>query len=424
MDRARKEYSSEEGRPLLRMIFFFSLSFTCSVLGHQASAFEWTTDAAANQGMCVSATIPGLCSKKLDALKVSQTGDIIIIRNDKIIFEWYASGAGPAGVDHGRNTSLMGTWSSVTKSLIGATSMAYAYDHCGLKDTDLASKYLPSWTDLLTYEATAPGTWPSDPSWGNKHRYTRLAMLASHMSGLADNHMAAAVADSDSCKAGKQPLATHWQPYEARFWDGAAAPNDPWTISRIRAPYSPLVTDKTMVGKVYQYSNSGTALLGYAITKACKNSPAAANDDTIRDIMQNKIFNRIDFTGSSSWGLDRAVAVGGMTLYNSWGQLKITPGGAAKLGRLYLNNGIWDNAVVLRPTTVALATRPTTWSSNYSDDRLQGLRYGWAFRTNQNRWATYSAAFGVATERPRSAPAPTGPSAPATGSSWSIPCTT
>ena len=98
-----------------------------------ASAFVWATDSAADQGMCVSATIPGLCKQKLDALKVSQTGDIIIIRNDKIIFEWYAPGAGPAGSGHGRNTSVMGTWSSVTKSLIGATSMAYAYDHCGLR---------------------------------------------------------------------------------------------------------------------------------------------------------------------------------------------------------------------------------------------------------------------------------------------------
>ena len=85
------------------MLIVFS-SLVASSLSHPAFAFEWTTDAAANQGMCVSATIPGLCSKKLDALKVSQTGDIIIIRNDKIIFEWYASGAGPAGVDHGRNT--------------------------------------------------------------------------------------------------------------------------------------------------------------------------------------------------------------------------------------------------------------------------------------------------------------------------------
>ena len=51
-----------------------------------ASAFEWATDSAADQGMCVSATIPGLCKQKLDALKVSQTGDIIII---------------PAGTPHG-----------------------------------------------------------------------------------------------------------------------------------------------------------------------------------------------------------------------------------------------------------------------------------------------------------------------------------
>ena len=364
------------------------------VAADPASAFEWTTDSAADQGMCVSATIPGLCKQKLDALKVSQTGDIIVIRNDKIIFEWYASGAGPAGSGHGRNTSLMGTWSSVTKSLIGATSMAYAYDHCGLRDTDLASKYIPGWLDQGTYTATSPGNWPTDPDWGNKHRYTRLAMLASHMSGLADNHSAADLADIEQCQAGNQPLATHWQPYEARFWDMAAAPNDPWTIARRRAPYSRLVTDKTMVGKVYQYSNSGVAMLGYAVTKACSDSTAAANDDTIRDIMQNKIFNRIDFNGSgSSWALDRAVAVDGMTLYNNWGQLKITPGGAAKLGRLYLNNGIWDNAVVLQPSTVALATRPTTWSRNYSNDRLQGLRFGWTFWHNDKQWATYSAKF-------------------------------
>src|SRR3954451_15831570 len=203
-------------------------------------------------------------------------------------------------------------------------------------------------------------------------------MLASHMSGLADNHSAAEIVDIEACKAGDQPVATHWQPYETKFWDEAAAPDDPWTISRIRAPYSPLVTDKTKVGKVYQYSNSGTALIGYAVTKACRSSPAASNDDTLKDIMQNRIFNRIDYTGAnSSWSISGPITVDGLALYNNWGQLRITPGGAAKLGRLYLNNSIWGNSRVLQPTRVALATRPTVWSSNYSDDRLQGLRYGW-----------------------------------------------
>src|SRR4051794_3915979 len=139
----------------------------------------------------------------------ARPADLIVIRNDRIIFEWYASGGG-----HGRNTSLMGTWSSVAKSLVGATSMAYAYDHCGLKDTDLVSTYIPSWANVGTgtYTATAPGNWPADPLWGSKHRYTRLGMLASHMSGLADNHHAAEIVDIKSCQSGNQPVARQWLP--------------------------------------------------------------------------------------------------------------------------------------------------------------------------------------------------------------------
>src|SRR4051794_5618999 len=74
------------GQELLWHPLIIALTFAGLDVSRQASAFEWTTDAATNQGMCVSATIPGLCTNKLDALKVRQTGDLIVIRNDRIIF--------------------------------------------------------------------------------------------------------------------------------------------------------------------------------------------------------------------------------------------------------------------------------------------------------------------------------------------------
>src|SRR5262245_53669444 len=86
-----------------------------AVLGatvEQSSAFEWEAATPASQGMS---------REKLDALlavmEQKKTKAFLVIRNDKIVYEWYAADHGPK-VKHGT--------ASLAKALVGGLSLAVA----------------------------------------------------------------------------------------------------------------------------------------------------------------------------------------------------------------------------------------------------------------------------------------------------------
>src|SRR3954447_12397819 len=119
-----------------------------------AEPFTWQTAAPASQGMS---------AEKLDALKdalaVRKTTGFLVVRNDTIVYEWYAPGWS-ATKPHGT--------ASLAKALVGGMAVAVAVtDGCVALD-DPVAKFVPQWR--------------GDPQ---KSKIT-IRQLGSHTSGLAD----------------------------------------------------------------------------------------------------------------------------------------------------------------------------------------------------------------------------------------------
>ena len=94
-----------------------------------------------------------------DRLAALKTNALLVIRHDKIVYEWYAEGHGPE--------RKQGT-ASLSKAIVGGTSLMVALQDRRLQADDLASKYIPPWR--------------SDPQ---KSRIT-IRHVATHTSGIED----------------------------------------------------------------------------------------------------------------------------------------------------------------------------------------------------------------------------------------------
>ena len=166
------------------------VSFT-ALLAASAFAFEWEKATPESQGFS---------SQKLEAfrsnLEARNTKALLVIRNDAIVCEWYAQGHA-ADKPHGT--------ASLAKAIVGGLSLAVAMSDGRIALDDPATKYIPQWRD--------------DP---RKSRIT-LRQLGSHTSGIED-------AEADGLPHEKL---TGWK---GDFWKRLAVPDDPFTISRDRAP--------------------------------------------------------------------------------------------------------------------------------------------------------------------------------------------
>ncbi|MCI0525503.1 MAG: beta-lactamase family protein, partial [Acidobacteria bacterium] len=173
-----------------------------------ANTFVWQTATPESQGMS---------SAKLAALKDDlarrKTRAFLVIRNDKIVYEWYADGQS--------STKLQGT-ASLAKAIVGGLSLAVAMTDGKIALDDLASKYAPEWRD--------------NPS---KSKIT-IRHLGSHTSGLSDS-------TTKGVKHEEQPS------WKGAFWKRQPPPHDPFTIAR---DLTPLLFEP---GKQFQYSNPGIA---------------------------------------------------------------------------------------------------------------------------------------------------------------------
>jgi len=117
--------------------------------------FEWQKATPESQG---------LSGQKLDALKDElarrRTRVLLVIRNDKIVYEWYAEGNNQA--------KTQGT-ASLAKALVGGLSLGVAVSDGRIQLDDLAMKYIPVWKDDA------------------KKSTITIRQLGSHTSGLADS---------------------------------------------------------------------------------------------------------------------------------------------------------------------------------------------------------------------------------------------
>src|SRR3954468_10833206 len=180
-----------------------------------AEQFEWQSATPDSQGMS---------AQKLDALKEvlaqKKTKAFLVIRNDKIVYEWYAPGHSA--------TNPHGT-ASLAKAIVGGLALAVAITDGRIALDDSATKFIP--------------VWKSDP---HKSLIT-IRHLGSHTSGLAD---------AEERELPHEKLSG----WKGDFWKRLNPPNDPFTIARDLTPavFSP--------GERIQYSNPAIGMMAYALT--------------------------------------------------------------------------------------------------------------------------------------------------------------
>ncbi len=253
----------------------------------------------------------GMSSKKLDELKThlaaQDTKTFLVIRNDKIVYEWYASDYSP--------TKKHGT-ASLAKALVGGLSLGIALTDKRIALDDKVAKYVPQWA--------------SDP---RKSQIT-VRELGSHTSGLDD---------AESKRTPHDQL-TGWK---GAFWKQESPPNDPFSLAR---DLDPVIFDP---GTRIQYSNPGIAMLTYAVAASMRDAPV----DDVRVLLRDRVFRPIGIP-DDDWtvGYGKTTHVDGLPLVGAWGGASLTARAAARIGRLVIREGDWEGRQILSKEAVRQVT--------------------------------------------------------------------
>src|SRR4051812_29132214 len=93
--------------------------------------FAWRTATPESQGMSAAKL-----AELKDALAARKTAAFLVVRNDAIVYEWYAAGHGPA--------KKQGT-ASLAKALVGGMSLGVALTDGRIALDDPVAKFVPQW---------------------------------------------------------------------------------------------------------------------------------------------------------------------------------------------------------------------------------------------------------------------------------------
>src|SRR6185437_10875327 len=299
-----------------------------------APTFEWQTSTPEEQGMS-SARLAAL----RDELRKRQTHSFLVIRNDRIVYEWYSPEFGP---DKRHGTA------SLAKALVAGLALGVAISDGAIALDDRASKFIPLWKD------------------DHRKGGITIRQLGSHTSGLDD---------AEEASTPHEKL-TGWK---GEFWKRNPAPNDPFTIARDQTParFEP--------GKQLQYSNPGIGLLTYCTTFAIKNSP----DKDVRTLLRNRVMRPIGVADRDwSVGYGQTFTVDGLPLVASWGGGSYTPRAVARIGRLVLREGDWDECKLLSRAAI----RQVTNSAGLPGDCGMGW---WTNASGRYPWLPRDAVYGA-----------------------------
>jgi len=273
----------------------------------RADEFRWETATPESQGMA---------SPKLKALAESLaargTKAFLVIRDDKIVYEWYAEG-------HSRSEKHY--TASMAKALVGGVSLAIAIDDGLIALDDATAKSVPQWKD--------------DP---RKSQIT-IRHLGSHTSGLQD----AWVAEEATAGVDQKDFSG----WEGEFWrwrasDGPAG-EDAFTLARDAAP---VLFDP---GTASHYSNPGIGMLTYAVTASLR----GAEHTDVRSLLRDRVMRPIGVPdGEWSCGYGRTETVDGLPLVASWGGGSYSANATARVARLMLRRGDWEGEQLIDPHAV------------------------------------------------------------------------
>ncbi|MCZ6673319.1 MAG: serine hydrolase, partial [Verrucomicrobia bacterium] len=280
---------------------------TCLQLIGQNSSFEWRVSEPENQGMSY---------KKLEQLTANliqrDTKGFLVIRNDTIVYEWYAPNRGRASKHY---------TASMAKALVGGVSMAVAMTDGLIYPDDPVSKFVPQWkTDPLKSQIT-------------------LKHLGSHTSGIQDANFR-----NESEGNVKQDDFPGW---DGDFWrwrsDKHPSNRDAFTLSRDMAPI--LFTP----GTDFHYSNPGIAMLSYAVTASLKGS---VHTD-VRTLLRERIMKPIGVPEEEwSCGYGKVESLDGLPIVANWGGGSFSANATARVARLMLRQGDWNGQQLLSPDAI------------------------------------------------------------------------
>jgi CubicO group peptidase (beta-lactamase class C family) len=269
----------------------------------QVRTFQWQKASPASQGMDGAR----LADMK-DSLAERHTKALLVIRNDRIVYEWYQEGHGP---DKRHYTA------SMAKAIVGGVSLAVAMSDGLVALDDQAVRYVPQWKGD-----------------SRKSKIT-IRQLGSHTSGIED-------AEADNLPHEKL---VGWK---GDFWKRPAPPHDPFTLARDAAPllFEP--------GAKMQYSNPGIAMLTYCVTASLRNAP----HKDVRTLLRERIMRPIG-VGDEEWsvGYGKTYIVDGLPLVGSWGGGGYTARAVARVGRLMLRQGDWQGRRLISAEAVRQVTR-------------------------------------------------------------------
>jgi CubicO group peptidase (beta-lactamase class C family) len=273
----------------------------------------YLTAAICAAGICYAADFPfpqeaperhGMSREALDRwrdrLASLHTKALLVVRDDKIVYEWYAPDADA--------NQKQGT-ASLAKAIVGGNSLMLALDDGRIGVDDRASKYIPAWR--------------GDPQ---KSAIT-IRQLATHTSGIED-------AEQDGIEHMQLPG------WKGAFW---RRDPDPFSVAIHQAPviFPP--------GTKNAYSNPGMAALAYAVTASLR----AAPQTDIRALLKERLFDPLGIPDSHwSIGYGRSYSVDGFELYANWGGGAFTPRATTRIGQLMLHEGQWDGKRLVRRATV------------------------------------------------------------------------
>ncbi len=300
-------------------ILFLLLNFSTQIT---LANFKWLKVAPESQGMS---------AEKLDSMKdilaEKGTKSFLIIRHDKIVYEWYAK-------EHSQKKRHYSA--SLAKALVGGVSLMLALNDGYMAVDDLACKYIPRWKNHP-----------------QKSKIT-IRYLATHSSGIEN---------------AEQNGLPHMQipGWKGDFW---RKDPDPFTIARDKAPviFQP--------GSKYDYSNPGMGMLAYAVTASLMDTP----HPDILTLLRDRIMKPIGIPDDEwSIGYGKGYSVDGLNLYANWGGGSFTARAVARVGRLMLQKGSWEGQKLVNPEwirdCVKYAGTPTPDRSE--DDHSPGSGLCW-----------------------------------------------
>lgn len=280
----------------------------------RASGFDWQFSTPEEAGFSAQ----GL--EKLTAdLETWGTQSLLIIRDGKIITEWYGG--------DGRNRDTRHYSASLAKSLVGGLSLMLALNDNRIVLDAPACRYIPEWR--------------SD----SRKAVITIRQLVTHTSGLED----AEITPERLLELKAEGIEINDSHMDLPGWKGQfwRKDPDPFTVSR---DYAQVLT---IPGTDFAYSNPGMAMLSYAVTAAISET---AHPD-IRSLLRSRIMEPLGIREDEwSIGYGETYRVNGLDLVANWGGGSFTPRAVARIGQLMLQQGKWEGSSLISQETVDLAT--------------------------------------------------------------------